>query len=103
MDILLTLANATACGMIFFALVGAILSPRVHDGIVIKAGLICMALGFGSIMLSLADGSAIGDGQRLVRALLLIHAGIAVVILGYIHRSHRENHPLRRKPDWVKS
>lgn len=101
MDSVLSLLNALACGLISLALVGAVLSPRVHDGVVIKAGLISMALGFGSVSLRLADGSVQGDAVGLVRSMLLISAGISVVILGYIARVKRAGHPCVRSTDWA--
>lgn len=88
---LLQLINAGASGLICLALLGAILSPRVHDGVIMKVGLICMALGFGAMALRLWVGIKAADVQSLERALLLINAGIAVFILGYLLRKTR--HP----------
>lgn len=98
MDVVLSLINAFACGLIALALIGAVLSPRVHDGVVIKLGLISMALGFGAIALRMADELLRGDG--IERALALINGGIAVVILGYLLRRARAGHPVRRMTDW---
>lgn len=101
MDFALSLINAIACSAISLALVGAILSTRIHDGVIVKTGLISMALGFGSIALRMFDGSVEGDGQGLARSLLLVNAGLAVVILGYLYRSRRKRHPLARTTDWA--
>lgn len=101
MDLLLSWVNAAACGLISLALIGAILSPKVHDGIVVKIGLICLAAGFGAIALRLLDGIAPDEVLGLERALLLINAGIAVVILGYLMRKSRRHHPVRRSTDWA--
>ena len=101
MDAALSLINAAACGLITLALVGAILSPRVHDGVIVKVGLISMALGFGSIALRMFDGSVAGDAVGLVRSILLVNAGIAVAILGYLFRSKKARHPLLRTTDWA--
>lgn len=95
MDLLFMWLNAAACGLISVALIGAIISPRVHDGVIIKVGLICMAAGFGAISLQLLDGV-----EALARPLLLINAGIAVAILGYLTRRVRARHPVRRTTDW---
>ncbi len=100
MDLLLSWVNAAACGLISLALVGAILSPKVHDGIVIKVGLICLAAGFGAIALRLVDGVGPDDVIGLERALLLVNAGIAVVIVGYLMRKALR-HPVRRSSDWA--
>ena len=98
MESLLKLMNFLACGLISIALIGAILSPRVHDGIVIKVGLCSMALGFGSIAMSFLFGAA--NVASLERALLMVNLGIAVVIFGYIIRRIRSRHALRRVTDW---
>lgn len=95
MEFLLSMINAAACGLISIALIGAILSPRVHDGVVIKAGLICMAAGFGAISLQLLDGL-----DSIARQLLLVNAGLSVVIVGYLIRKARSRHLIRRTSDW---
>lgn len=84
MDAILSFLNAGACGLISLALIGAILSPKVHDGIVIKIGLICLACGFGSMALRMLGSTT--DMVGMQRAMLLINSGIAVVIVGYLLR-----------------
>lgn len=101
MDLLLCWVNAAACGLISLALLGAILSPKVHDGVVIKIGLISLAAGFGAIALRLFEGVNPDDVLGLERALLLVNAGIAVVIVGYLLRKARVHHPVRRSTDWA--
>lgn len=101
MEFLLSLINAAACGLISVALIGAILSPRVHDGIVVKIGLISMAIGFGAIALRLLEGVKADEIAGLERALLLVNSGLAVVIIGYVMRKIRAYHPVRRIEDWV--
>jgi len=101
MNTLIELVNAAACGLIAIVLLWMILSPKVHDGVVIKAGLIPMALGFGSIALLLIDGLAPDELQGLERALLLINAGIALVIVGYLLRRASAHHQVRRSTDWA--
>lgn len=101
MDTILSVCNAAVCGVLALLLSGMVLSNRVNDGVVIKAGLIAMALGFGAIALCFADGSSVGDGQRLAPALLLVNIGIGVVIAGYLWRTYRAGHPLARRTDWT--
>lgn len=101
MELVLSWINAAACGLISMALVGAILSPRVHDGIVVKIDLISMSTGFGAIALRLLDGVGQDEIAGLERALLLVTSGISVVILGYIMRTFIARHPLRRVEDWI--
>jgi hypothetical protein len=101
MDMILSLTNAAVCGVLALLLTGMVLSNRVRDGVVIKAGLIAMALGFGAIALCFIDGSSLGDGQRLARALLLVNIGIGVVVVGYLWRTYRAGHSVRRITDWA--
>lgn len=99
MDTILALINAASSGLIALALVAAIVSTRVRDGVVIKVGLIGMALGFGSIALRLLDGLTNTDAAGLAKSLVLINAGIAVAIVGYLLRRARAGHPVRRLTD----
>jgi hypothetical protein len=100
MEFALSMLNMAACGSISLLLLVAVLSPRVNDGVIVKLGLIVMCLGFGSVALRMADGSSAGDGIGLGRSMLLICAGIAVVMLGYLTRAFRAHHPLVRATDW---
>lgn len=100
MNLLLGLINAAACGLIAVVLMWMILSPKVHDGVIIKAGLIAMSLGFGSIALLMLDGMTADDIISLERSLLLVNAGVAVVIVGYLLRKASARHALRRSTDW---
>lgn len=102
MDSMLTWGTAAFNGVVSLVLMAAVLSPRVHDGVVVKAGLISMSLGFGSIALRTADGLYAWDGIGLSHSMLLVTAGVAVVMVGYAHRVWRRGHPLRRaRSDWV--
>lgn len=103
MDTLLSLLNALSSGVISLALIGLVLSAKVHDGIVIKVGLISMAFGFGSIALRMVNGLGPEDLYGLARSLLLVNAGLAVVIVGYLLRRSRSGHPIRRASDWAAS
>jgi hypothetical protein len=101
MNLLLTWANASICGLLSMAFLAAVLSPKVHDGIVIKVGLIFQAAGFGSMSLRLFDGVRCEEVLGLERSLMLVNAGIVVVILGYLMRKARVHHPVRRSTDWA--
>lgn len=100
MEWILTLVNALACGLISLALLAAIVSPAVQDGVIIKVGLISMALGFGAMALRLFDGIGPEEMPSVLRALALINAGIGVVIVGYLLRKAVAKHPVRRSTDW---
>lgn len=102
MDSAMALINAAVCGLIATALVALILSPRVNDGIVIKSGLICMALGFGAVAVRMADGLRAEDALHLARAILLINLGLLLAAGGYALRRKRARRPLRRASDWLR-
>ncbi len=95
MGYLFTLINAAACGLISMVLIAAIVSPRVHDGVIVKIGLIGLASGFGSISLKLLEGM-----DDLGRPLMLVNSGMTVVIIGYLMRRARTGHAVRRLSDW---
>jgi len=102
METLLSWINALACGLISLALIGAIVSPRVHDGVVIKIGLICLALGFGAIApLLLSPDMLPFRTLGMERALMLVNAGIAVVIVGYLMRKARTQRQITGSTDWA--
>lgn len=80
----------------------AIMSHRVRDGIVIKAGLICVALGlFAAALIALDHGAA----EPLAAAHALVHLGLLVCALGYLlrRRQHKQRgaRGLHRLSDWV--
>ncbi len=100
MDAMLAFINAAASGLIAIALIGAIVSTRVNDGVIVKVGLICMAMGFGSIAMRMFDGLTNSDAAGLAKSLVLVNTGVAVSILGYLWRKARAGHPVRRATDW---
>ena len=100
MELLLSWITGGASGLISLALLCVILNPRVHEGIVIKSGLICMCAGWGAIALRLVDGAG-AESQSLLRALMLVISGIGVVFVGYVLRKARHHRPARRSTDWT--
>jgi hypothetical protein len=100
LDLLISLINAGTSLLISATLVLAMLSQRVHDGIIIKIGLGSMALGFLVVAMHMLEITG-ADVQGLQRALLLINSGLAVVIVGYVYRVHGAGHAFRRITDWA--
>lgn len=92
--------NAICSAMIAIVLIAAVLNKRVFDGIVIKVGLCSMAIGFGVAAVHMSRIAA-ADVTGIQRALLLINAGIAVVLFGYVFRHKHVGHALRRATDWA--
>jgi hypothetical protein len=97
----IAIINALSSGIIAIALIAAVLSTRVRDGLIIKVGLCSMALGFVVIALHMLKIAG-ADVQGLARAMLLINSGITVVIIGYLFRTRNSGHALRRITDWGK-
>lgn len=93
--------NGTICGGIALTLLWAILDKRVKDGIVIKAGLIFMVIGFGALALRMVQTAPADPITAFERALLLVNVGLVVVAGGYALRKRREGRKLRRSTDWA--
>jgi hypothetical protein len=75
---------------------GFVFSKRIHDGVIIKAGLICTSLGFlGAAMI------AIEGGDKFVNALYLIGLGALTCIGGFIFRGWLTCGKCRRFTDWI--
>lgn len=83
MDQLIALANAIGSASIAAVSAWAILSQRVRDGIVIKSGLILLAMGCGISAWHLIDGIGCDDLMALNRARLVTLCGMSVVGFGY--------------------
>jgi hypothetical protein len=99
----ITFINTGVCCTLAAAATWACLSPRVHDGIVIKLGLIGLALGFAAYAWIVHDGIDAFDVVALTRAQLMINAGMVLVVLGWLRRGRPSRHhaPERRASDFV--
>lgn len=94
------LINGLACLVLFVALAWLIMSPTVRDGVVIKLGLVSMALGeLGGSMVLL--GGEWAPYRPLMLCLAGVHVGAAVVLVGYLLRRAAMRRPLRRSTDWA--
>lgn len=98
MDAHLVNLNAAACLVLSLLAGWAVISPRVRDGILIKLGLILVAVGASGMGLALATGD---PTYVVLRALGLHTAGLFVVALGVLWRARRPGAPKRRASDWV--
>lgn len=98
MDAYLINLNAAACLALSLLVGWAVISPRVRDGVLIKLGLILVAVGAAGMGLALATGDPI---YVVLRALGLHTAGLFVVALGLLWRARRPGAPRRRASDWV--
>ena len=91
----------TLMSMLLATITGwAIMSHRVRDGVVVKLGLILVALGFIGAALVSIDG---GDHNSLASAHALVFVGLLVCALGYLlrKRRHKQRGGLHRLSDWV--
>ncbi len=86
MDAFTSAANAFAALLLACICAWAILSPRVRDGVVIKLGLILMAIGYLVTVAQLADGMDCSDLQGLARSELLTRVGLLIVAAGWLWR-----------------
>lgn len=99
MDIFETV-NGLASALLAMLLAWMVLTPQVRDGIVIKLGLISMALGFAATAWALLDGIDCSDANVMARAQGLINAGLVVVVLGAAWRLRAGWHALTHWADW---
>lgn len=89
------------CSSIFFliialAVAALILSKRIKDGIVIKAGLILVSLGFFG-----ASNVVLDTPHDLLPAMHLIGVGAIVCMLGILIRGLITGGKCRRVADWI--
>jgi hypothetical protein len=82
-DAVITSFNAATSAALAGLTVWAILSHRVKDGVVIKAGLMCLALGLAVTAWHLVDGIGCEDLLPLNRARALINVGLLISLAGY--------------------
>lgn len=97
LDSVLAVLNAFACLVLSAAASWAVLSPAVRDGVVVKAGLISVALGFLACAVLIVDDR----WWALNRALALVHGGGVTVLLGYATRVRGGRRKRRRVTDWA--
>lgn len=95
-----SLMNINAAASLALALLAAaaVISPRVRDGVVVKLGLILLALGAAGLGIALATG---GPMDVALRALGLQTAGLFVIVIGVLLRVWRPGPRRRRASDWV--
>lgn len=86
--------------LLFCVLCVAVMSPRMHDNVVIKTGMSTMALGFlGLICLQTNYWQ---DAVASAWSHAFVHAGLLTVVVGHLLRERRNRHPRRRKTDFGK-
>lgn len=78
----------------------AVMSPRVQDGVIIKLGLIFVALGAGGLASALYDGLDSTDIHVLSHATLMLNVGLLVIVIGAVARL-RSPGKKRRVSDWI--
>lgn len=100
MQTLVGMLSAATCFVFVAVITWLVVSPKVDDGLVVKAGLILSDLGFLRLGWKLWSGLGPSDMVDLERTILLINAGAFVVIGGWLWRVMRNGHVMRRHTDW---
>lgn len=78
--------NAAVCVLLAACVGWVVLDPRIHEGLVVRLGLVCMALGFAAMAATLAT-AVDAEGLRVVgRAAALVHLGLVVSVVGFVWR-----------------
>lgn len=78
--------NFTAAILLVAVSTYAVLSPKVHDGVVVKLGLILVALGAGGLASALYNGLDTQDIRALTHSTLMLNIGLLIVIIGGVLR-----------------
>ena len=89
MDDFIAILNGVISVAFSAVLVWGVLSPRVRDGVVVKFGMILMAIGFALSAALLLDGIDHADLIPLNRSRLLSHVGAVVAVVGWAWRMYR--------------
>ncbi len=100
-DDLVLAVNVLAYVLLATAAAWAVLSPAVDDGVVPKLGLILISLGFAGLAGILTDSGWCSDARLLGRAMLMVHGGIGLLLLGWLLRTRRSRNKRRRMTDWA--
>jgi hypothetical protein len=101
MDSVITLANVMCYIVMSAAATWACLSSRVHDRILMKLGLVVLAIGFAAHAYLAIEGV---DTTAMGRAQLLSNGGLVLVVLSFLLRTRstrRHGRPERRASDFV--
>lgn len=97
MDAVILWLNFGACVGMAAASGYLVMSKRIHDGVIIKVGLILLSLGFGGHAWLFYDGLYLADVIAIGRAQLFIHLGLAVSVLGVVYRAMPHNGGVRHR------
>ena len=101
MDWIVNGLNVALCAALSAAIAWAVLSHRVRDGVIIKAGLSAMCLGFGAVAVHLADGWQVRDAEGLGRAILMINLGLVAVLVGAAYRLRSRPQAAFQLCEWI--
>jgi len=99
MDDLIRTANGAVALLCTIGLSWVVLSRRVNEGLVVKLGLVAMAIGLGVTALITFGDIEIQRGLR--NAGFFTRCGLLVVIVGVLCRARARRHPRRRASDFV--
>lgn len=75
-----------------------VLTDRIHEGIIIKLGLILMVIGLLAAAALTLRG--IESLRGLFHAGIALRGGLCIVIVGYWFKRQRVRHPCLRMEDW---
>lgn len=99
---LLAVVGAITSIILGVAATYAVLSPRVHTGLIIMVGLVAVAIGsFGHAALVLTAGFGCGELVGFARAALLTRIGLLVVVGGWLLRAGLSPYAPKRTSDWM--
>lgn len=86
MDQVLVAANVLFNLALAVLFTWAVMSTKVRDGVLIKLGLMCMAVGHGMVAWHMIDGMVCSDLAPLTRARFVSHLGVGIALFGLWRR-----------------
>lgn len=101
MDALFAMAGSSLCWLFVVGLIYAIVTPKVDDRIVVKIGMILAAAGFTVMGWKMWSGISPWEVIGVERAILMTNGGALIVVVGYLTRTRRRGHSMRRQTDWA--
>jgi len=100
MDHTIAMTNTLLMGLVAVASAWLVINPDVHDGVIMKIGLICVSIGSAAAAALLGTDPP-GDPVLIGRAALLGNVGGVIVAIGwYMRATNCVIHMRRRASDW---
>jgi len=92
--------NSSISLILGITLTWVILNPKIKEGIIMKAGLIFLALGFFGAFFVYQD-APVNHDAAIDAVHAVMYMGAVICLVGYLIRIRRTKRPARRTTDWM--